>query len=377
MKHSMGKTVAILIVTAVMSLAMGSAVAAVAVSDPVQITDNYDLALAVSSGLLFASSLLHRYVPGVRRETNVLAMAIQQEIWVDRIVEPLFADNGVLSKVQRVDDSYIFGGSVVHIPQAGAGANIEKNRAVFPGVAVQRTDTDVTYPLDVFTSDPVFVTDAESLEVSYRKMDSVLKNVRPNMVQRVTNEMLHAWSGVGAGQIERTTGALVATNLAPGATGTRRSITYADIVALMTKFDDQDVPSEERYLLLDAIMYGELLKDTEITKMSIEKLADRAKGIVAQVAGFNIMKRSTVCVFTNASPPVKKAPGAATAVTDNRSALAWQRDCLNAALGEVKVYESIDDPLYYGSILSAGLKAGGRQERADGKGVVSLVQAAA
>lgn len=307
---------------------------------------------------------------------GVRTAGIDQELWVDRIVDPLFADDSVLSKVQRVDDQYILGGAVVHIPQAGAQGNVVKNRAVFPGVVVQRTDTDVTYPLDVYTSDPILITDAEQMQISYKKMDSVLKNKKGAIKNVVTNDFLHAWAAGSAAQIMRTSGDLVATNLAPSATGTRRKVTYADLVAAMTKLDDQDVPGENRYALFDAVMYGELLADPEITKMSIEKLADRAKGIVAEVAGFKIMKRSKNTLFTNAAPPVKKAPGAAAAATDNRSVLLWQQDCLNAALGEVKFYETIGSAEHYGDIYSALVKGGARQERADGNGVISLVQAA-
>lgn len=300
---------------------------------------------------------------------------IDQELWVDRIVDPLFADDSVLSKVQRVDDQYILGGAVVHIPQAGAQGNVVKNRAVFPGVVVQRTDTDVTYPLDVYTTDPVLITDAEAMQISYKKMDSVLKNKRGNIKNVVTTDLLHIWAATGAAQILRTTGADSAASLAPSATGTRKKVTYADLVAAMNKLNEQDVPDEERYALFDAAMYGELLTDPEITKMSIEKLADRAKGVVAEVAGFKIMKRSKNTLFTNAGTPVKKAPGAAAAATDNRSVLIWQRDHLNAALGEVKFYETLQSAEHYGDIYSALLKAGGRQERNDGLGVLSLVQA--
>ena len=371
------RTVAIVALFALASLMAGTVYATSDQSKLEPTFPSHEVALVVGTAVAFGGQVALRYGTGRSyRDMPGMHMAgVAVELWADRIVEPLFADDSVLSKVKRVDDTFILNGSVVHIPQAGSNANVQKNRAVFPGVVVQRTDTDITFPLDVFTTDPVLITAAEEMETSYKKMDSVLGTMPKNIRNVITNDLLYNWAATGAAQIARTTGALVATNLAPGATGTRRVITYADIVAAMTRFDDTDVPAEDRYLLLDAIQYGELLQDPEVTKLSIEKLADRAKGVVAELAGFKILKRSRTTVFTDAATPVKKAPGAATAVTDNRSALFFQSDCLNAALGEVKFFETINSAEHYGDIYSCLIKGGGRQERADGLGVLSLVQA--
>lgn len=369
------KTFAIVALTLVMSLCMGSVMANIAVSDPVHVTDNYELALVVSTGLLATGSLALRYAPNSHTRTPHLAMAIAQEIWVDRIVELLFPDNSILSKVRREDDR-VLGGSVVHIPQAGAGPAVEKNRSSFPGVAVRRTDTDITYPLDIYTSDPVHITAAELMEISYDKMDSVLKGITANVGTAVTLDMLYAWAASSAGQILRTTGALVGTNLSPTATGTRRTITSEDFKAAMVLLNSQDVPEDGRIALLDAVTFGELLSDPLLTGRDIQKLAEFKTGKVGELYGFTIMQRSSNTLFSNAGTPVKKAVGAASAATDNKSSLFFQTEQLHLAMGEVKFFETLNDAMYYGDVYSALVKAGGRQGREDGKGVVSIVQAA-
>ncbi|HRF80171.1 MAG TPA: hypothetical protein PL070_08790 [Flavobacteriales bacterium] len=361
---------------ALASLFAGAAGASIDQNSLDPIFPSHEMGAVVIGAGAFGVQLYAKYAKPKNARFGDLHMAgIAVELWADRIVEPLFADNSVLSKVKRVDDQYILNGSVVHIPQAGAAAGVTKNRTVFPGVVQQRTDTDITYALDVFTSDPVLITKAEEMEISYKKMDSVLGMTPKNILTVITNDMLYSWAASGAAQILRTTGDLVATNLAPSATGTRRKITYADLVEAGARMDEQDVPSEDRFALFDPHMYKELLTDPEVTKVNGEKLADRAKGIVAEIAGFKIMKRSKNTVFTGATPPVKKAPGASGVATDNRSVLLWQMDCLNAALGTVHFFETINSAEHYGDIYSALIKAGGRQERADGFGVLSLVQA--
>ena len=88
-------------------------------------------------------------------------MAIQKEIWEKSIVEGLFAPNSFLSKAFNADE-YVEAGKIVHIPQAGAASKVEKNRTSLPATVKQRTDTDKTFELAAFTTDPVLIPDAAS-----------------------------------------------------------------------------------------------------------------------------------------------------------------------------------------------------------------------
>ena len=81
-------------------------------------------------------------------------MAIQKEIWLRDIVEGLFADNSFASKAVN-DDQWVNQGKKVHIPNAGAPSGVQKNRTTVPATAVKRTDTDVEYTLDEFTTNPI------------------------------------------------------------------------------------------------------------------------------------------------------------------------------------------------------------------------------
>ena len=99
-------------------------------------------------------------------------MAIQKEIWEKSIVEGLFAPNSFLSKAFNADE-YVEAGKIVHIPQAGAASKVEKNRTSLPATVKQRTDTDKTFELAAFTTDPVLIPDADKGELSYNKRESV------------------------------------------------------------------------------------------------------------------------------------------------------------------------------------------------------------
>ena len=91
-------------------------------------------------------------------------MAIQKEIWMAAIVEGLFASNSFLSKAFNADE-YVNNGKIVHIPNAGAASGTKKNRTNLPATVTKRTDIDVTFPLDEYTTDPVLIPNADTVEL--------------------------------------------------------------------------------------------------------------------------------------------------------------------------------------------------------------------
>jgi hypothetical protein len=99
-------------------------------------------------------------------------MALQQEIWVQDIKETLHQGSEFVKT--GTDHSAFVAKKTVHMPQSGAMTAIEKNRSSLPGTIAQRTDTELTYNLNEYTTDPVLITDLDELQTSYMKRQSVL-----------------------------------------------------------------------------------------------------------------------------------------------------------------------------------------------------------
>ena len=297
-------------------------------------------------------------------------MAVQKEIWQALIVEGLFADNSFMSKAVN-DDMYVNMGKTVHIPNAGAPSKVEVNRTDVPADAVKRTDTDITYSLDELTTDPIYIPHAETVELSYSKRQSVISQDRAKLIDTAGLQMLYNWAPAST-EFVRTTGAAVTAHTA-SATGNRKAMTRQDVLNLMNKFNAQDIPQTGRYLLLDAVMYGQLLNDlTETDKNMFLASADAQKGILGQLYSFNIMMRSQVLRYATAGTLSKWS--AAGAATDNAAGLAWYEGSVSRALGEVKMFERTDDPQFYGDIYSFLVRIGGKCRRSDKKGLLAIVQ---
>lgn len=314
---------------------------------------------------------------------NNSVSAIPQHIFNKYIVEKLRVTNPHLMYATD-ESSYVLDGSVVHIPNAGAKPSVVKNRKTFPASASAREDSMVLYPLDVYSTDPTHISFQEANEVSYNKIDSVLGDHVATLAESVGDNLFYNWvhgfdgaSGevtIPSSNIIAATGAAVAVKEA-GQTGTRKSFTYADLQAAQALMSKQNVPQTERYAALESYQLQQLINSLSSNQMAaFQQSADLANGVVGMLCGFKVMERSRVLAFTNAGVP--KLPGEAFASTDNVAALCWQRGSVAKALGETKLFRDVDSATYYGDVVSAVVKMGGRCRRADWAGVVAIVQGA-
>lgn len=329
-------------------------------------------AISLASGLPFGAVLGGGAVLGLfgGAASGQMNMAIQKEIWMSTIVEGLFADNSFLSKAINADE-FVKEGKIVHIPNAGAASKTEKNRTNLPAQVKKRTDKDLTFNLDEFTSDPVLIPNADTVELSYNKRESVVSQDRSKLHEDVANGFLYNWAPAKAYTILTTGDAIEAHTDA--ATGNRKAFTKKDVNNAMKRFNKDDVPQERRYLLIDADMYSQLLDSmTEKEADAFHNLADLKNGVIGKLYSFNVMMRSKALRYTGAT--VAKEWETAGAATDCAGALAWHQNSVCRALGEVVAFENEGDPTFYGDVYSFLLRAGGRPMRDDMKGILAIVQ---
>ena len=298
-------------------------------------------------------------------------MALQKEIWLDTLVENFFPDNSFTSK--SIDDSQFVDNKQVHIPNAGRPSAVKVNRTQKPATVNERTDNELTYQMDELTTDPVHIAHADTVELSYDKRSSILANDKQEL-QRVASEIiLHRWAnGLTAKETILTDGVDRKAHTEKG-TGQRKRMTSAIVHRIALEFDRQDLPKIGRYLLLDADMYADLLDSlTEPQRFAFLGTADVSKGTVGQLYGIDIFSRSSVLrLKSDSSIITDPSEGESTEVA---AGLAWQQSCVSRALGEVKMFDSTDNPLYYGDIYSFLMRTGGSRRRYDKKGVLLIAE---
>lgn len=263
-------------------------------------------------------------------------MSLLTEVWINYIVDGLFADNSFLSR--SVDHSNFVNNKVVHVPNAGAPSNVEMDRATLPAEIKRRTDVDLWYELHEFTTDPILINHAETVELSYDKRNSVLAMDRANLHETVAEYILSQWMPTKAASQQKVT----------------TKVTSSDIAQLQRAFNKAKLPQLGRVILLSADSYSDLFESlTSNQSNAFLACADASKGVVGSLYGFD---------FLEPRYALKGALG-----------LAWHDKYVSRALGDVKLFDNPDSATYYGSILSFLLRAGGAKMRSDEVGVMSLV----
>lgn len=305
-------------------------------------------------------------------------MALQTEVWAQDVQENLFAGNEFVLK--GTDHSMWINNLTVHLPQAGANPTVEKDRSVLPATISERTDTDLTYTISPYTTNPVLITDVEEIQNSYAKRNSVFGHHIAALGDVIGNQTAYAWASSGAGNVFNTTGSAVSTALAPGATSTRLAITLADILVLKNKLDMDNCPQAGRVLLIPAPLYNnQLLAIADVYQAQSYGSSALPSGVINRIHGFDIMVRPSVVVFDNASTPVIKAIDAdgtptSTATTDNLACIAFHPNFVAQAVGNTKIFMNEGDAAYYGDYLSGLQMFGAAKIRTDQAGIAVLAQ---
>lgn len=320
-------------------------------------------------------------------------MAVTPEIWTKDIEGNLFKDNEYL--LNSIDESqYVVGGTVVHIPQAGAPSNAQRNRTKLPAQISKRVDVDVTYPLDEITTDPRLITNAEEVELSYDKRQSVMSEDERYINELVADCMLYNWKPT---YYIKASGEANANNLILGS-GTRTGVKYDDFVKAKTIFNKWNIPKEGRHVILNTEMYRSICEDVKsLSSEHITAVYNPTTGVLEKLEGFTIHERSTVLMASNVnmtqvagmqyfeesgntslySPEdyIDIESGDKTAAeTACGVGLFWSDIAVSRAVGQTKMFDDEDNPQYYGSIISFLVRCGGRARRADGKGVLGIIQ---
>ena len=263
-------------------------------------------------------------------------MSLLTEVWINSIVDGLFADNSFLSR--SVDHSDFVNNKVVHVPNAGAPSNVKMDRTDLPAEIKRRTDVDLSYELHEFTTDPILIDHAETVELSYDKRNSVLAMDRANLHETVAEYILSQWMPTNEdAKLKVTT-----------------KVTASDIAQLQRAFNKAKLPQLGRVILLSADAYSDLLESlTNNQSSAFLSCADASRGVVGRLYGFD---------FLEPRYALKGALG-----------LAWHDKYVSRALGDVKLFDNPDSATYYGSVLSFLLRAGGAKMRSDEVGVMSLI----
>jgi hypothetical protein len=129
-----------------------------------------------------------------------------------------------------------------------------------------------------------------------------------------------------------------------------------------------------------AMFWNDFMSIASFTKYLEFGRAVLPTGDLPEVLGMKILVRSSTQAYDQSGTPARKvllATGsiAAPAATDNNSIMVVHQSYVRKAMGDIKFYEDMGNPLYYGDLYSAQVFHGASKSRTNGEGIVQIVQA--
>ncbi len=305
-------------------------------------------------------------------------MALELEIWRKSIQEKLLEDNSFLKHIADVDEGNILAGKVVHIPQAGEPSKVVKNRQTLPAEVKQRKDTEVLYAIDEYTTDPVHIPHADTVELSYDKRRSVLDQDVDNLSEEVAQGMLTNMvvSPVGEHKELPKSSIILTTG---EAAGNRKKYRLSDLQVMKNFMRGQKTWKEgNMYALITPEAETQMFPvDSMVTATYMAQVTEqeRREGILYKFQGWKIMVRSEVYTLNSTNKSFKPF-GSVAEATDSEGCIFWNKYMVEKSIGTFEIFERLNDPTFYGDIYSFLVRCGGRARRKNFEGVGVLMQAA-
>ena len=215
--------------------------------------------------------------------------------------------------------------------------------------------------------------------VNYNKRESIFGESYSNLSARVGDDALYsiangiyALTGTSAALV-RTTGTAVGSALGIGATGTRNGLLAKDLLQVAAIMDKQNLPRENRYVVLEAGMYWQLLSDPDVKSAADFGNATLPEGVVNKIAGLNVIVRDKVLQYSTSGTLKDFNSGFTGATTDNIGAVAFQMNTVIKGDGPANSIEQTS-AAHLGDVVSFTKHFVAARRRADNKGVVLIVQ---
>lgn len=286
------------------------------------------------------------------------AMAgLNKEIWLPDLMEGFYADDMFLSECR--DMSAFVSNDTINLAEAGINPDVLINNTSYPISTAQRTDSAIALPLDTYDTENTTITAIETAELSYDKRASVIYGHKQALKMRF---MEYAAFRIAPTTTGTFTPILTTTGTDDG--NGNKALTFADIKKLQRLFNEAELPSEGRILVLsaqhqadlesaDRQLYNQLMLTNTLYSFKIYNLASK------RLPRYNKTTGAKVAWMAAAAP-----------TTDVNASIAFHKDEVMRAQGSLDMFLREKDPELRGDML--GFQMRGLSMPIRNKGVAAI-----
>ena len=256
---------------------------------------------------------------------------LNKEIWLAEIIEDFFADDMFLTEAR--DMSAFVDNDKINLAEAGVNPNVLINNTTYPIPVAERGDIPISLELDTYDTENTLIRNIETAELSYDKRSSVLYGHRQALRMKFMEKAIHAFAPAADGvytPVIETTGNDDGTGI--------KEIAFEDILDLENRFDEAEISSEGRVLVLSTKHKSQLKKqDLKLYKDVFDKSAS--------FGGFKIysLAKQRMPKFHKGTG-VKIAFGAATSTNDTICSVAFHKDEVMRCSGTLDMFADLKKP---------------------------------
>jgi hypothetical protein len=244
------------------------------------------------------------------------------------------------------------------------------------------TASGVTINMEGLIIGPTYIKLDENHTWSFDARQAKTNELMAGLSHRAKEKVLYGWlSNANVTNYSVVTdGVTGSTAPSHATTGTRKKLTFSNILAAKTMLNKQNVPSTGRVLLLPTDMIPDILGLSQFIES--EKIVNAVieEGFVGRIAGFDVIEanieKSYVSLPTG-STTITVSAFSTTGLTDSYAAYAYHPDFVAKVVGNTETFVSLNDPLYTGDVTTITQRIGSGLVRSDKKGLVVIAQARA
>jgi hypothetical protein len=266
---------------------------------------------------------------------NITMMAIQKQIWTDKLMEGFYPKDDFL--MASIDMTELVDFNTINLAEAGVDPAVLIDNTTYPINAATRSDTPLTLALKTLDTESTIVRNIEKKELSYNKMESIVRSHRNALRKGTVQLAAHFWAPQSDGTytpVAAATGALV---------GGYKRLKFEDLLAIRTKLIALDIDIGRMNIMLNPRHEEDLM----IQDMALYKNMIAA----GRIWGIKYFVNSQTPRF-NATTGAKVAFGAAPAGTDTITSTLWHSDEVMKADGTVDVFAKYNDPDQKGDVIN-------------------------
>lgn len=169
---------------------------------------------------------------------------VNKEIWTGEVIKALTSQSNFMQVIK--DRSSYVNNDVIHLVELPTKVNVLKNFTAYPVPTQAFTDADKQISLSKWSTEMTVIPDDRLYSISYDLLSEALESHVDAL--RLSSAKDALWNFAPA-TLASATGRFVATTGADNGSGHKR-LTLADLVLLKKKFDDANIPLNDRYLVL-------------------------------------------------------------------------------------------------------------------------------